>query len=105
MDLPFEVVHQFKVEPVKAELFGIKTTRNWKRYAKECKTQKKAQARQEHLQRWERIRRSQFSDEGAKTLARIWPETFLVGPTTVEIDVWLVDHRDSVSTRDFCVKQ
>ena len=78
---------------------------NWKRYAKNCKTQKKAQARQEHLQRWERIRRSQFSDEGAKTLARIWPETFLVGPTTVEIDVWLVDHRDSVSTRDFCVKQ
>ena len=61
MDLPFEVVHQFKVEPVKAELFGIKTTRNWKRYAKECKTQKKAQAKQEHLQRWQRIRESDYA--------------------------------------------
>jgi len=60
MDLPFEVVHQFKVEPVKAELFGIKTTRNWKHYAKECKILKKAQARLEHLQRWQRIRDSEF---------------------------------------------
>jgi hypothetical protein len=39
---------------------------NWKRYAKNCKTQKKAQARQEHLQRWERIRDSEF---GVKQLA------------------------------------